>query len=119
MNTGRTQWGVGESGNGEYTHTHTHTQCVPRDTQDGWSLEEGSDVILTHEGVAAPIIKLMGYEHREIAVGGGRAGNANTHTHSVPRDTQDRSGRNLDTCKHGPPLIELLGYEILENAVCG
>ena len=66
------------------THTHTHTQCVPRDTQDGWSLEEGSDVILTHEGVAAPIIKLMGYEHREIAVGGGRAGNGkHTHTHTV------------------------------------
>ena len=40
-----------------HTHTHTHTQCVPRDTQDGWSLGEGSDVILTHVGVAAPIIK--------------------------------------------------------------
>ena len=67
-----------------HTHTHRHTQYVPRDTQDGWSLWEGSDVILTHVGVAAPIIKLMGYEHREIAVGGGRAGNGkHTHTHTV------------------------------------
>ena len=84
MNTGRTQWEVREAGNGKYTHTHTHTQCVSRDTQDGWSLGEGSDVILTQVGVAALIIKLMGYEHREIAVGGGRAGNGkHTHTHTV------------------------------------
>ena len=26
---------------------------------------------------------------------------------------------DLDTCKRGPPLIKLLGYENLENAVCG
>ena len=67
-----------------HTHTHTHTQCVSRDTQDGWSLGEGSDVILTQVGVDALIIKLMGYEHREIAVGGGRAGNGkHTYTHTV------------------------------------
>ena len=72
------------------TYTHTHTQSVPRDTQDGWSLGEGSDVILTHVGVAPPIIKLMGYEHRGDAVGGGGSGQWQTHTHStsVPRDTQ-------------------------------
>ena len=36
-----------------------------------------------------PLIKLMGYEHQEDALGGGGAGNAkHTHTHSVPRDTQ-------------------------------
>ena len=79
MNTVRTQWVVGEAGNGKYTHTDT--QCVPGDTQDGWSLGEGSDVILTHVGVAPPIIKLMGYEHRGDAVEGwGERAMANTHT---------------------------------------
>ena len=64
------------------TYTHTHTQCVPRDTQDGWSLGEGSDVILTHVGMAAPIIKLMCYEHWEIVLGVGEQAMANTHTHT-------------------------------------
>ena len=109
-------------------NTNTHTQCVPRDTQDGWSLGEGSDVILTHVGQAAPIIKLMGYEHREIAVGGGRAGNGkhtHTHTQSVPRDTQDRwslgqgADASLTHVSMARPLIKLLGYENLENAACG
>ena len=43
-----------------------------------------------------PLIKVMGYEHREDEVGGGGTGNAkhqhththtHTHTHSVPSDT--------------------------------
>ena len=33
-------------------HTHTYTQSVPRDTQDGWSLGQGSDAILTQLSVA-------------------------------------------------------------------
>ena len=33
-------------------HTHTHTQSVPRDTQDGWSLGQGLDAILTQLSVA-------------------------------------------------------------------
>ena len=33
------------------THTHIH-KSVPRDTQDGWSLKQGSDAILTHGSVA-------------------------------------------------------------------
>ena len=28
-------------------------------------------------------------------------------------------GRNLDTCKRGPPLIKLIGYEHREDAVGG
>ena len=69
------------------THTHTHTHTVsPCDTQDGWSLGQGSVAILTHERVARPLSKLKGYEHREDAVGGGGAGNGkhtHTHTHTV------------------------------------
>ena len=72
-----------------HTHTHTHTHSVARHTQDGWSLGQRSDTILTHVGLAPPQIKLMGYEHREDALGGGEAGKGkHTHTHSVPRDTQ-------------------------------
>ena len=52
MNIGRTQWGVGEAGNGKYTHTHTHTQGVSHDTPVGWSLGQGWDAILTHASVA-------------------------------------------------------------------
>ena len=52
-----------------------------------------SDAILTHVGVARPLIKLMGYEHRENAVRVGELAmthtHTRTHTHSVPRDTQD------------------------------
>ena len=41
-----------------------------------------------------PLIKLMGHEHREDAIGGGGMCNGkhthtHTHTHSVTRDTQD------------------------------
>ena len=40
--------------------------------------------------LGSPLIKLMGYEHREDAVGGGgsRQWQTHTHTHSVPHDTQ-------------------------------
>ena len=97
MNIGKKQWGVEEAGNGKYTHT----QSVPRDTQDGWSLWQGSDAILTQVSVASPLIKLMGYEHREDAVGGGGSRqwqmhtntHTRTHTHSVPRNLQ--GGRSL------------------------
>ena len=34
--------------NGKHTHTHSDT----RDTQDGWSLGQEQDVILTYVGVA-------------------------------------------------------------------
>ena len=57
------------------SNTHTHTHRVTRDAQDGWSLGQGSNAILTHLSVALPLFKLMGYEHREVAVGGLGAGN--------------------------------------------
>ena len=71
-----------------FTHTHTHIHSVPRDTQHGWSLGSGSDAILTHVGVAHPLIKLMGYGYREDAgvSGGAESGkytHTNTHTHTV------------------------------------
>ena len=73
--------GVGEAGKCKHTHTHS----VPRDTQDTWSLRQGSDAILTHIGMTLPQIKLMGYKQREDAVGGGGAGydkHTQTHTHT-------------------------------------
>ena len=69
--------------NVKHTHTHTPTHRVTRDTQDGWSLGQGSDPILTHVSVALPLIKLMGYEHQEVAVEGLGAGNGkHTQTHT-------------------------------------
>ena len=38
------------------THTHKRTHSVPRDTQGGWNLGQGSDAILTLVSVAAPLI---------------------------------------------------------------
>ena len=38
------------------THTHKCTHRVPRDTQGGCNLGQGSDAILTHVSVAAPLI---------------------------------------------------------------
>ena len=37
---------------GEHAKANTHTHSDTRDTQDGWSLGQGPDVILTHVGVA-------------------------------------------------------------------
>ena len=74
------------------TQTHTHTHSVTCDTQEEWILEQGSDAVLRHVSMAHPLIKLMGYEHREHAVGGGGCRQGQTyihiHTHSAPRDTQ-------------------------------
>ena len=70
-----------------HTHTHTHTKSVP---QGGWSLGQGSNAILTHVSVVPPLIKLMGYEHREDAMEGGGSKQCQIHTHthtkSVPQD---------------------------------
>ena len=44
---------VGGGGSRQWqTHTHTHTHSVPRDTQGGCSLGQGSDTILTRVGLA-------------------------------------------------------------------
>ena len=71
-------WVVGGAGNGKHTHTHS----VRRYTQGGWSLGQGSDSILAHEGVPPTLIRLVGYEHQEDAVGGGGSMHCQTHTHT-------------------------------------
>ena len=71
LSIGKMQCRVGGTGNVKHTHTHTHTHSVPRDTKGGWSLWQGSETILTHAGVAPLLTKLLGYEHREDAAGGG------------------------------------------------
>ena len=54
-----------------------------------------------------PLIKFMGYEHREDAFGGGKAGNGkHTHTHTV-------------THVGVAPQIKLMSYEHREDAVEG
>ena len=106
-------------------HTHTHTQSVHRDTHDGWSLEQRSNAILTHVSVAPPLIKLMGYEHREDAMGGGGSKQCQIHTHTHTHtecltgwmEPRAKIGHNLDTCMRGPPLIELMGHEYRGDAV--
>ena len=116
------------AGKGKHTHKHTHTHSVRRDTQGGWSHGQGSDTILTHVGMATPLIKLMGYEHREDAERGEGACNSkntHTHTHSVARDTQDgwslgqRSDTILTHVGLAPPQIKLMGYEHREDALGG
>ena len=74
--------GGGEAGNIKHTYTHTHTHSVTRDTQGGWSLGQGSDSILTHEGVPPTLIRLVGYEQQEDAVGGRGSMQWQTHTHT-------------------------------------
>ena len=63
-------------------HTHIHTHSVPRDKQDGWSLGQGSDAILTRVSVVGPLTKLVGYEQQEYTVGGGGSRQWQTHTHT-------------------------------------
>ena len=52
MNIGRKEWVLRGASNVKQTYTNTHTHSDTRDTQDGWSLGQGPDVILTHVGVA-------------------------------------------------------------------
>ena len=61
---------------------NTHTHSVLSDTPGGCSLEQGSNAILAHVGIARPLIKLMGYEHREDAVGVGELAMTHTQTHA-------------------------------------
>ena len=112
-----------------HTHKHTHTHSVPRATLGGWSLGQELDAILTHVGVAHPLIELIGYEHWEDAVddGGSRQWltNTHTHTHRVPRDTHGRwslgqgSDAMLAHVGVARTLIELVGYDHREDAVVG
>ena len=76
--------GTGRACNAKQTHTHTHTHSVLSDTQGGWSLGQGSDTILTDVGVAPPLVKFLGCEHREhtVGCGGSMQCQTNTHTHT-------------------------------------
>ena len=61
--------------------------------------------------------------------GGSRQWQTPTHTHThthtvsyvIPRVVEPRSmiRSNHDTCRHGPPLIKLMGYEHQEDAMRG
>ena len=76
---------VGGGGSRQGKHTHTHTQCPW--SYRGWMEPRariGHNLDICRRG--PPQIKLMGYQHRENAVGGGGAGNSKhtqtqTHTH--------------------------------------
>ena len=69
----------------------------------------------------------MGNEHQEDAMrgGGSKQCQIHTHTHTVSfvihRVVEPRSmiRSNHDTCRHGLPLIKLMGYEHREDAVGG
>ena len=65
------------------SHTHKRTHSVLRDTQGGWNVGQGSDAILTHVSVAAPLIKLMGNDHRLDTVESGETRQGTTHTVST------------------------------------
>ena len=78
MNIGKTQWGVWGAGNVKHKHTHS----VPRDTEGICSLGQGSVSILTNVGEAPPLIKLMGFEHREEAGVCVRSRQCQTQTHT-------------------------------------
>ena len=81
-----------------HTHTHTHTHSVPRDTQGGWSHVQGSDAILSHVCLAPPLIKLMGYERPQVAVGlGGERHGKHTHTVSFVIHKVDVASGNDQT----------------------
>ena len=73
------------------THTHTHTNTVSfvihRVVKPRSMIRSNHDTCKN----GLPLIKLMGYEHREDAVGGGESKQCQIHTHtqSIHRDTQD------------------------------
>ena len=78
---------------------------------------------MTHIGVAPALIELMGYEQRGSSWGWGEQAMANTHTHSVPRDTHDgwRLWQGSDAIltheRVVRPLTKLTGYVHHESAV--
>ena len=65
--------------------------------------------------MARLLIKLMGYEHPEDAVGGGGSRQWQTHTQTVSpgytgwMEPPAMIGSNLDTCRHGPPTYLING----------
>ena len=108
-----------------HTHKHTHTASVTVIH----SVDEamiGSNLDTCRRG--PPLMKILGYEHRKDAVGCGGSRQWQTHTRTHPQfsscytgwmEPRARIGRNLDTCKRGPPLVKLMSYEHQEDAVGG
>ena len=60
-------------------HTHTHTVSPAIHRVDGAPARNGRNPFQR----GPPLIKSIGYVHREDAVGGGEQTIANTHTHTV------------------------------------
>ena len=85
---------VGGGGSKQWK-THRHKHSVSRDIHDGWRLGQRLDAILTHVSVVRPLTKLMGYEHREYAVGGGERRQWQTYT-NTQCDTQGGSASGSD-----------------------
>ena len=93
------------------THTHTHTHTVSfvihRLVEPRLMIRSNHDTC--RHGL--PLFKIMGYQHREDAVGGGgsKQWQIHTHTHGVSiviHRMDGGSGKDrthLDTCKCGPP----------------
>ena len=89
-------------------NTHTHTHSVTRDILDGWSLGRGSDTILTHVGVAPPLIKLMTMNIVKTMWGEQARANTSTHTRTVSLvihrmdGASARFGHKIDTRRRAP-----------------
>ena len=77
MKIGGTQWGVGGAGNGKHTHTHD-VPVIHRVVEPRAMIRSNHDACRR----GPPLIKLMGYEHLEDALGGGRSRQRQTHTHT-------------------------------------
>ena len=115
---------MGGGGNRQ-CQTHTHTVSPVIHTMDGASGNDRKQLDTCRR--SQPLIKLMGYEQREDAVGvGGSRQGKHTHTHTqcpssytVWMEPRARIGHNLDTCRRGPPQIKLTGYEHREDSLGG
>ena len=114
-------WGGGSWQRQAHTHTHTVSPVIHRVVKPRAMIRCNHDTCKR----GPTLIKLVGYEHLEKAVGGGGSKHWQTHTHTVSpvihRVVKPRAmiRCNHDTCKRGPTLIKLVGYEHLEKALGG
>ena len=102
---------VGGANNGKYTHTHTHNVSIVIHRMDGASVKDRTQLDTCKRGPL--LIKLMSYELRKDAVGGGGGRkwqtHTCTHTHTVSfvihrvDGASERIGRNLDNGRRGLP----------------
>ena len=70
------QWGVGRVGNGKDTQTQS---VIHRVVEPRAMIRSNHDTCRR----GPPLKKLIRYEHREDAVGGGGSGQWQTHTHTA------------------------------------